>query len=144
MIEGMSHLTFVVKDLGRASQFFTTIFGAEEVYASGERTFSLAKEAFFTIGDLWIAIMEGDPVEERSYNHVAFKIDEADFEMYKSRIEALELELLPPRPRVKGEGRSLYFFDFDHHLFELHTGTLAERLQAYGEQSEIIKVDDTL
>ncbi|NLL48812.1 MAG: FosX/FosE/FosI family fosfomycin resistance thiol transferase, partial [Firmicutes bacterium] len=95
MIAGMSHLTFVVKDLDRASQFFTTIFSAEEVYTSGERMFSIAKEKFFTIGDLWIAIMEGEPVTERSYNHVAFKIDEADFEMYKSRIEALGLELLP-------------------------------------------------
>ncbi|NMB20500.1 MAG: FosX/FosE/FosI family fosfomycin resistance thiol transferase, partial [Firmicutes bacterium] len=99
MIAGMSHLTFVVKDLDRASQFFTMIFAAEEVYTSGERTFSIAKEKFFTIGDLWIAIMEGEPLAERSYNHVAFKIDEADFEMYKWRILALGLELLPPRPR---------------------------------------------
>lgn len=147
MIAGMSHLTFVVKDLDRASQFFTTIFSAEEVYTSGERTFSIAKEKFFTIGDLWIAIMEGEPVTERSYNHVAFKIDDSDFEMYKSRIEALGLELLPPRPRVEGEGRSLYFYDFDNHLFELHTGTLAERLYAYhdaSQQPELIPIDDAL
>jgi len=26
---------------------------------------------------------------------------------------------------------SLYFHDFDNHHFELHTGTLTERLQTY-------------
>ena len=35
-----------------------------------------------------------------------------------------------PRER---EGRSLYFYHFDNHLFELHTGTLDERLRSYTE-----------
>jgi len=35
---------------------------------------------------------------------------------------------------VDGEGESLYFYDFDNHLFELHTGTLEERLARYSEQ----------
>ncbi len=35
------------------------------------------------------------------------------------------------RSRVEGEGRSLYFYDYDNHLFELHTGTLFQRLQKY-------------
>jgi hypothetical protein len=28
---------------------------------------------------------------------------------------------------------SLYFYDDDNHLFELHTGTLAERLERYAK-----------
>jgi hypothetical protein len=43
------------------------------------------------------------------------------------------LEIRPPRRRVPGEGRSLYFYDDDNHLFELHTGTLAERLERYAQ-----------
>jgi hypothetical protein len=34
---------------------------------------------------------------------------------------------------VEGEGQSLYFYDFDNHLFELHTGTLAQRLARYAQ-----------
>ena len=111
--------------------FFTSIFGAKEVYAIEEQTFSLAKEKFLTIGDLWIAIMAGDPISERSYNHVAFKISEDEFDIYESRIIELGLDIKSPRSRVEGEGRSLYFYDYDNHLFELHTGTLGERLAAY-------------
>ena len=131
MIEGISHVTFIVHDLECATQFFKSIFDAEEIYSSGDKTYSLTKEKFFLVGGQWMAVMEGNPLSERTYNHVAFKIREEDLDIYKARIEALGLDFKPPRARVEGEGRSLYFYDFDNHLFELHTGTLAERLVRY-------------
>ena len=115
------------------NRILTGIFGAREVYASGEETFSVAREKFFQVGDLWIAVMEGEPLPSRTYNHVAFKIEDAEFEAYEAKVRALGLEIRPPRQRVTGEGRSLYFYDDDNHLFELHTGTLAERLECYAQ-----------
>ncbi len=131
MIESISHVTFIVKDLARTTKFFKEIFEATEVYSSGNATFSIAREKFFMVGGQWIAIMEGDALSERSYNHIAFKIPEAEFELYEARILKLGVDFKPSRPRVAGEGRSLYFYDFDNHLFELHTGTLSERLKKY-------------
>ncbi|MCL2353731.1 MAG: FosX/FosE/FosI family fosfomycin resistance hydrolase [Defluviitaleaceae bacterium] len=131
MISGISHIIFIVKDLERAAEFFIKIFDAEEVYCSGDKTFSLSKEKFFLINDLWIAIMEGEQFLERSYNHIAFKIDEGDVESYVERIRDAGAEMRAGRPRVDGEGYSIYFYDFDNHLFELHTGTLSERLTRY-------------
>jgi catechol 2,3-dioxygenase-like lactoylglutathione lyase family enzyme len=133
VIEGLSHMTFIVRDLDRMAKILRGVFGAREVYASGEQTFSVAREKFFQVGELWIAVMEGEPPRSRSYNHVAFKIDDAEFDTYAAKIKALGLELRPPRARVPGEGRSLYFYDDDNHLFELHTGTLAERLERYAK-----------
>ena len=131
MIEGLSHMTFVVRDLDRMAAILTGVFDAQEVYSSGEDTFSTAREKFFQVGNLWIAIMEGEPLPSRTYNHVAFKIQESEFEAYEARIKALGLEIRWPRERLEGEGRSIYFYDDDNHLFELHTGTLAERLELY-------------
>lgn len=131
MIRGISHLTFIVHDLEKTTQFFKKIFSAEMVYDSGAQTFSLSEERFFLIGTLWVAAMQGDPLTERTYDHIAFQIDESGFEAYKKRIEDLGVEMREPRKRVEGEGRSLYFYDYDNHLFELHTGTLAERTKAY-------------
>ena len=136
MIEGISHLTFIVKDLERASAFFKEIFDAQEIYSSGNKTFSFSKEKFFLINRLWIAIMEGEPFLERTYNHVAFKIPDEEFDYYLRKVMALGLDLKEPRPRVEGEGRSLYFYDFDNHLFELYTGTLSERLTQYGQERD--------
>lgn len=134
MIKGISHITFIVQDIEKTTVFFEKIFNAEVVYDSGEKTYSLSRERFLLIGDLWIAIMEGNPLNEKTYNHVAFKIDAGDFETYKKRVEALGVEIKKPRSRIEAEGKSLYFYDYDNHLFELHTGTLKERLAGYGSQ----------
>ena len=85
LVSGISHITFIVKDLNKATTFFKEIFEAKEVYYSGDKQFSISKEKFFLIDDLWIAVMEGEEVE-KSYNHIAFKIDESDYEMYLERI----------------------------------------------------------
>ncbi|MEO3386644.1 FosX/FosE/FosI family fosfomycin resistance hydrolase [Mesorhizobium sp. CAU 1741] len=136
MIEGLSHMTFIVRDLEPMTKILTEVLEAREVYSSGDDTFSVSPEKFFLIGDLWVAIMEGEPLPSRSYNHVAFKIDDADFDKCVARVKDLGLDMRPPRPRVEGEGRSLYFYDRDNHMFELHTGTLAERLARYAQGRE--------
>ncbi len=78
--------------------------------------------------------MEGNSLPSRTYNHIAFKIDEAEYDGYLERIVKLGLEIKAGRPRVVGEANSIYFYDFDNHLFELHTGTLEERLLKYKEK----------
>jgi catechol 2,3-dioxygenase-like lactoylglutathione lyase family enzyme len=132
VIEGLSHLTFIVRDLERMSRLIE-VLGGRQVYASGDETFSLSREKFFVAGGLWIAIMEGEPLPTRTYNHVAFKVGEQDLDALKRRIEALGLDIRESRARVEGEGSSLYFHDWDNHLFELHTGTLETRLERYAK-----------
>lgn len=131
MIEGVSHMTFIVKDLDKATRFFEEIFDAKEVYNSRDETYSLSRERFFVINGLWIAIMEGNSLKEKTYNHIAFKIAPADYERYLERVRNLGVEMKEPRSRVEGEADSLYFYDYDNHLFEIHTGTLDERLSKY-------------
>lgn len=130
IIHGLSHLTFICKDLKKSAQMFEFIFNAEKIYFSGEKTFSIAKEMFFKIGDIWIAIMEGESVE-KTYNHVAFQVKEEDLPEFEKKIKSLGLTILPGRKREKEEGQSLYFYDEDNHLFELHTGDLNTRLTFY-------------
>ncbi len=131
MIQGISHITFIVSNLEKMTKFLTFIFDAEEVYSSDEQTFSISREKFFLINGLWIAIMEGESIPKKTYNHVAFKIKEEDYELYTTRVRSLGVDVKLARSRVEGEGLSLYFYDYDNHLFELHTGTLSQRLQRY-------------
>ncbi|WP_213581194.1 FosX/FosE/FosI family fosfomycin resistance hydrolase [Paenibacillus sp. J2TS4] len=133
MIETISHITFVVKDLDKTTALYKELFDANEVYDSGEKTHSLSKERFFIIGGQWIAVMENKETVNRTYHHVAFKISEEDIDHYLHKIKGFHLEMKPPRPRIQGEGSSIYFYDYDNNLFELHTGTLEERLSAYSE-----------
>jgi len=136
MIQGLSHITFVVRDLQRMTRLLVDGLGAREIYASGEETFSIAREKFFLLGGIWIAAMEGERQAPRGYDHVAFAVADGDLDAYGERLRALGVDIRPPRPRVPGEGRSLYFYDDDDHLFELHSGTLDARLAAYARARE--------
>ena len=78
--------------------------------------------------------MESEPLSERSYNHVAFEVSDSEYDEYVSRIVQLGMEVKPGRNRVEGESRSIYFYDYDNHLFELHTGTLQDRLLKYSKE----------
>ena len=134
MIEGLSHVTFIVSDLDRMTTILTEIFDAEEIYTSGDATFSTSREKFFLISGIWVAIIEGDDISNRTYNHIAFKIPDEQFKTYVERIRSLGVEVREDRSRANGEGRSIYFYDYDNHLFELHTGTLEQRLKRYREE----------
>ncbi len=85
MIEGLSHITLIASDLDRMSAIVEQVLDGREVYSSGDDTFSLSREKFFIVGGQWIAVMEGEP-SGRSYNHVAFKVDETDLPDYRRRL----------------------------------------------------------
>jgi len=123
MIQAINHITYVVSDLEQTSLLFQNIFNAEEVYSS-----PTAK--YLTINGIWLALNLGEP-QERSYNHIAFTVSEQDLELYMSRLLSHNVEYFVGRDRVAGEGNSIYFYDYDNHLIELHTGTLSERLESY-------------
>ena len=131
-MDGISHITFIVRDLDRMADFLCKGLGAKEVYDSAGNNYSLCREKFFVLGGIWLAAMEGDPPAARSYQHVAFAVSESDLPTYQANLLALGVEIRPGRGRVEGEGQSLYFYDFDNHLFELHAGTLEQRLVRYG------------
>ena len=131
MINGLSHITFIVRDLNKMEDVLTTVLDGRKIYDSGTQIFSYSKERFFDVGGISIAIMEGDPLKEHSYNHIAFELNADEFDQKLRCIHALGLTVKEDRSRVSGEGRSLYFYDYDNHLFEFHSGNLEDRLRRY-------------
>lgn len=87
-IRGISHITLLCENIERSAQLFCVLFGAVEVYSSEKKNFSISKEKFLLIEGLWIALMQGQPVE-RSYNHIAFHIDEEALPVLAEKIQIL-------------------------------------------------------
>jgi len=112
--------------MNRTIHFLEKIFAAKEIYSS-----PTAK--YFLINGLWIALNTGESLSERTYNHIAFSTLDDDFDEYVRRIEDIGVEILERREHIAGEGRSIYFYDYDNHLFELHTGSLEKRLECYNK-----------
>lgn len=128
----ISHITLIVQNLAKTTTMLETLFEAEEIYDSRGQSHSYFPEKFFLIDGLWLAVMEDASQKlPKTYNHIAFKIDQAQIDSLITRIQGLGLKIEKDRSRIKGEGASIYFYDDDNHLFELHTGTLAERLHHY-------------
>lgn len=59
-IKNISHITLICKNLEKTAHFLKTLLGAEEIYSSGDKTFSIAKEKFFIIAGIWFAMIYED------------------------------------------------------------------------------------
>lgn len=105
MVHGVSHITFIVRDLQRMSVFLCEGLGAKEVYDSNKKNYSLSREKYFLVGGVWIAAMEGEPPPEKSYQHVAFRVSATDIPEYENRLKKLGIEIKTPRNRSTYEGQ---------------------------------------
>ena len=102
MTQGLSHMTFIVRDLDKMEEILTSVLDARKIYDSADDTLSLSKERIFDIRGVWVATMQRDPLTTRTYNHVAFKMGPDEYDDRLARIKALGLEIREGQARRGG------------------------------------------
>jgi metallothiol transferase len=138
-IEGINHMLFSVTDLDKSIKFYKDVFDAR-LLVKGRNL------AYFDLNGIWLAlnVEKNIPRNEikHSYTHIAFSVQEEDFETVAGKLKELGVSILLSRIRDQRDKRSVYFTDPDGHKFEFHTGNLNDRLNYYKSEKHHMQFFD--
>ena len=138
-IKGFNHFLFSVSDLENSIDFYKNIFEAK-LLVKGSST------AYFDLNGMWLALNEEKEIPRneisQSYTHIAFSIEEAEFDKMYEKLKEFSVNILSGRPRDERDKKSIYFTDPDGHKFEFHTGTLQNRIDYYKKEKTHIEFFD--
>jgi metallothiol transferase len=130
-VKGFNHVTIRVSDLETSLRVYRDVLGMELVHRG-------RKDAYLEWGTAWVCLVErkasvgsdSDGDSGFGVDHVAFSIDEADFDEAVRKLEAAEVPIVRG-PVRRGVGRSINFLDPDGTQLELHTSNLQERMTVW-------------
>jgi catechol 2,3-dioxygenase-like lactoylglutathione lyase family enzyme len=120
MLNSISHIALVVADPARTAVLFESLFEAKTVRrvdAEGH------DETYIKLGEVWFLLAKANVERPRSGDHIAFHVTKAELKATEEKLRAMKAEFILARSDT-----SLYFFDYDNHIFELDTTDLGSEL----------------
>lgn len=124
MLDSISHIALVVTDPARTASLFEALFASKIVR---RRDADGHDETFVNLGNTWFMLAKATVERQRTGDHIAFHATKADLAATVEKLKAMNLEFILSR-----SDSSLYFFDYDNHVFELDTADISRELGGGG------------
>lgn len=120
MLLGLNHITVTVTCLDESLKFYCDVLGftLHAKWNSG---------AYLSCSDMWYCLSVGNPEPSKDYTHIAFTIDESNFELMEEKLQQNKAKLWKEN---SSEGLSMYILDPNKHKLEIHVGNLQSRLES--------------
>jgi fosfomycin resistance protein FosX len=123
----IAHIALIVQDPARTAGFLHELFEAPVL---GRTDADGHDETFVRLGVTWVALIGADVKRERTGDHIAFRVAREDIAPIADKLKSMGCEFI-----VSKSGTSLYFFDFDNHVFELDSSDQEQELDTLAEAS---------
>jgi catechol 2,3-dioxygenase-like lactoylglutathione lyase family enzyme len=120
VLSSIAHVALIVREPARTAELFTKLFDCK---ITSRRDADGHDETFVKLGDTWFVLVQSDVERTRTGDHIAFTVSKTSLETMAQKLKSLQLEHILARG-----GSSIYFFDYDNHVFELDTASLDEEL----------------
>jgi catechol 2,3-dioxygenase-like lactoylglutathione lyase family enzyme len=120
MLESISHIALIVKDPARTAALFHDLFSVRVIEREDDEGHN---ETFIRLGGTWIVLIAAPIQRARTGDHIAFHAAPEILEATVAKLQAMGREFIRGR-----SNRSLYFFDYDDHVFELDAEDLDKEL----------------
>ena len=127
MLGPIAHIALIVRDPARTADFLRELFNCPVLRRTDAEGHD---ETFVRLGVTWFALVGADVKRERTGDHVAFRVARETIAVVADKLELKGCEFI-----LSGSGTSLYFFDFDNHVFELDSSDLEQELDGLAASS---------
>jgi catechol 2,3-dioxygenase-like lactoylglutathione lyase family enzyme len=125
MLGPIAHVALIVRDAARTAGLLTDLFDAPAVRRTDAEGHD---ETFVRLGVTWFALISADVRRERTGDHIAFRVARESIPRLADKLKSRGCEFI-----LSESGTSLYFFDFDNHVFELDGSDQEQELNRLAE-----------
>jgi catechol 2,3-dioxygenase-like lactoylglutathione lyase family enzyme len=129
MLGPIAHIALIVRDPARTAGFLRDLFDGPVVKRTDADGHD---ETFVRLGVTWFALVGADVTRERTGDHIAFRVAPETIAAIAGRLRSMGYEFI-----LSKSATSLYFFDFDNHVFELDSSDQEQELNALAASSGV-------
>jgi catechol 2,3-dioxygenase-like lactoylglutathione lyase family enzyme len=127
MLGPIAHIALTVRDPTRTAVFLRDLFDVPVLRRTDAEGHD---ETFVRLGVTWCALVGADVKRERTGDHIAFRVARETIPSIAGKLKTKGCEFI-----LSDSGTSLYFFDFDNHVFELDSSDQEQELNRLAASS---------